>query len=77
MLHKFLETLRLCSCAGNIIANDLVDLQYLTDERGDEWVRPIFRNGNGKHGNYDVKVTGDSNIAILYDVMEHFVKPMW
>ena len=77
MLDKFLETLRLCSCAGNIIHNDLVELKSFVDEHNEEWVRPIFRNGAGKNGYYDVKVSGDSNIAIIMDVVENFVRRMW
>ena len=76
MLDKFLETLRLCSCAGYIINNDLVELKYINDGEN-EWVRPIFRNGVGKNGYFDVKITGDSNIAIIMDVVEHFVRRMW
>ena len=77
MLNKFLETIRMCSCAGNISNNDLVELNYFKDEHGDEWVRPIFRNGVGKNGWYDVKVTGDSNMGIIFDVTRQFLREMW
>lgn len=71
------ETLRLTSCAGAPENNPLVELKYIQTDDGTEIVRPIFADGNGKNGYYDVVVTGDSCMGILYDVCKHFVFRMW
>ena len=71
------ETLRLTSAAGDPLSNPLVELRYIKKEDGSEIVRPIFEDGTGNSGYYDVNVSGDSNIGILYDVFNHFIKCMW
>lgn len=65
------------SAAGNPLNNALAELRYFTDEDGEEWVRPIFEDGCGSNGYYDVRVTGDSNLGILYDVFNKFIRRMW
>lgn len=71
------DLLRMTSCAGNPINNPLVELRYMKLSNGDEIVRPIFENGCGEDGYYDVNVTGDSNMGILFDVFRRFIKSMW
>lgn len=74
------ETLRLTSAAGSPINNPLVELRYMTKAEGgryEETVRPIFENGVGNNGYYDVNVTYDSGIAIIMDITKQFVNKMW
>ena len=73
----FLKTLQLTSAAGNPKNNRVVELQYIVKENGDEIVRPIFEDGAGNNGYYDVYVTGDSGIAILMDLDRGFVRKVW
>ena len=72
----FLKTLRLTSAAGS--GNSLVELRYMS-EGGTypETVRPIFEDGNGENGWYDVNVSCDSGIAIIEDIMRQFVNRVW
>lgn len=74
------EALRLTSAAGSPINNPLVELRYMTKAEGgryEETVRPIFEDGCGKNGYYDVNVSMDSGIAIIMDIVNQFVKSMW
>ena len=74
------ETLRLTSAAGHPMNNPLVELRYMTKEEGgkySETVRPIFEDGNGNNGYYDINVSMDSGIAIIMDIVNQFVKKMW
>lgn len=71
------ETLRLTSCAGSPLNNPLVELRYIELPNGREIVRPIFADGNGENGYYDVNVSGDSNMGILFDVFNKFIRYMW
>lgn len=71
------ELLRMTNCAGSPQNNPLVELRYIEGEHGRETVRPIFADGNGSTGYYDVNVSGDSNMGILLDVMKHFVRRVW
>lgn len=78
--NAFCETLRLTSAAGSPINNPLVELRYMTKEEGgrfDETVRPIFKNGCGENGWYDINVSCDSGIAVIMDIMNQFVRKMW
>ena len=72
----FCKCLQLTSAAGHPDGNPLTELKYFEDERG-EFVRPIFRDGNGKDGYYDVNVTCDSGIAIIMDLTKQFVRKVW
>ena len=69
--------LRMTSCAGDPKSNPLVELRYIKMPNGDEFVRPIFEDGCGENGYYDVNVTCDANMEILLDVVREFVRPMW
>ena len=74
------EALRKTSAAGNPINNALVELRYMTKEEGgryEETVRPIFENGCGENGYYDINVSCDSGIAVIMDIMNQFVRKMW
>ena len=73
--NAFLECLKLTSAAGT--GNPVVELQYMELENGDEIVRPIFADGTGKNGWYDVNVTCDSGIAIIMDLVKQFVRKVW
>lgn len=69
------ECLRLTLAAGT--GNALRELRYIDDGRGTELVRPIFENGTGENGWYDVNVSCDSGIALITDVVKHFVNRVW
>ena len=69
--------LRTTSAAGSPINNPLVEIQYIQLDNGDEIARPIFANGNGKNGYYDVNISGDSGIGIWLDITKQFVSQMW
>lgn len=73
----FLKTLQLTRAAGSPENNRLVELRYMTDDWDREIVRPIFEEGNGKDGWYDINVSGDSGIAIIMDIVKQFVRRVW
>lgn len=73
----FCETLRLTSNAGSPYNNPLRELRYIKLENGDEIVRPIFENGSGEDGYYDVSVSWDSGTAMIYDIVRNFVQKVW
>ena len=53
------EALRKTSAAGNPINNALVELRYIEFDDGREIVRPIFENGCGENGYYDIESVGN------------------
>ena len=69
------QALRKTDAAGN--NNALTELRYIQKPNGDEIVRPIFENGAGANGYYDVNVTGDSGIGIWLDITQQFIRKMW
>lgn len=74
------ETLRLTRAAGSPTNNPLIELRYMTKEEGgrfEETVRPIFEDGCGENGYYDINVSMDSGVAIIMDIVNQFVKSMW
>lgn len=76
ILNAICDMLRLTSAAGHPLGNRLDRIEYI-DNGDKEIARPIFEDGNGKNGYYDVNITYDSGIAIVKDVMEHFVNYVW
>lgn len=78
ILDKFVECLQLTSNAGFTEGNPLVRLEYIDDkERDRQTVRPIFADGTGSDGWYDVNVTWDSGTAMLCDICNQFIRKMW
>lgn len=71
------NALRTTSAAGNPENNALKELRYIQKENGDEIVRPVFENGTGEDGYYDINISGDSGIAIFMDVVNQFVRKVW
>lgn len=74
--NQLCKLLQMTSCAGSVENNPLKELRFIETEWG-EVVRPIFADGNGEDGYYDVNVSGDSNMGILYDVFNRFIKKVW
>ena len=74
ILDSFCKTLQLTSNAGDPSGNRLEHLLYIPER---EVVRPIFADGTGKDGYYDVCVACDSGTAMIYDVCRNFVNHMW
>lgn len=73
-LNKLVEALQETSIFGDTRNNTLVELRYLRDNVGNEIVRPIFKDGTGKDGYYDVNVNCDSCIAMLEDINRQFIR---
>ena len=71
------NALRTTSAAGSEKNNPLVEIRYIKNVHGDEIARPIFKDGCGENGYYDVIITGDSGIAIFMDIDRQFVRKMW
>ena len=59
---------------GNPANNALKELRYIRLDNGDEIVRPVFEDGGGENGYYDVNVSGDNCMGILCDVYNRFIK---
>lgn len=69
------EALRKTVAAGS--GNQLVEIRYIKRPDGSEIARPIFWDGCGENGYYDVNITCDSGIAIIMDITDKFVKKVW
>ena len=73
--NKMGEAIRATAAGG--IGNPLVSLSYMKLENGEEIVRPLFADGTGNNGYYDINVTCDSGIAMIMDITKQFVRRMW
>lgn len=60
--------------AGSIHNNPLSDLQYIQEK---EVVRPIFLDGTGKNGEFDINVHMSSGTSVIIDIANQFIKKMW
>lgn len=76
ILDALCVCLRLTSNAGFEDGNPLVNL-LLIQKGHDEFVRPVFADGTGNDGYYDVCVSMDSGTAMIVDVCNGFVRKMW
>ena len=76
-LDEIVKLLRMTSGAGHPENNPLKEIKIVTKEYGMEFARPIFEDGTGENGYYDVCIDGDNNMGVLYDVFNKFVKHMW
>lgn len=74
---KLCEALRLTDNAGK--NNALIELRYLPYGNGTytEVVRPIFEDGTGEDGWYDINVAMDSGTSVIVDIANQFIKRMW
>lgn len=70
----FCKCLQLTENAGHPDGNPLKELRY---DPVFEKVRPIFEDGTGEDGYYDVHVAGDSGTAMIIDIVKQFVREMW
>ena len=70
------KALQLTNNAGSPTDNPLAELRYIRTDRG-EHVRPIFADGTGQDGYYDVNVTMDSGTAMFIDIAVQFIRKMW
>ena len=70
----FLATLLLTSAAGHPSDNKLKELRYIPEA---EKVRPIFEDGTGMDGYYDINIACDSGIAMIMDITKQFIQKMW
>lgn len=75
--NAILKALQTTRAAGTEECNPLVDLKYFAKENGTEIVRPIFEDGSGSNGYYDINVTCDSGIAMFIDICNQFIRKMW
>lgn len=71
------DALRLTRNAGT--GNALKELRYIPEGNGmySEVVRPIFENGTGEDGWYDINVSMDSGTAMIIDIVNQFVSRTW
>lgn len=69
--------LRTTDAAGLPDNNPLKEIRYMKKDNGDEIARPIFEDGCGEDGYYDVNITGDSGIGIWLDITNQFIRKMW
>ena len=69
--------IRATDAGGNTDNNRLEKLIYKKLDNGNEIVRPIFEDGTGSDGYYDIDVTADSGIAIIMDITKQFIRRMW
>ena len=76
ILDALCTTLTLTDNAG-FDGNPLVDIKYIKRSNGDEIARPIFKDGGGENGYYDINITGDSGTSIIVDVANQFIKKVW
>lgn len=68
----FLKTLLLTRAAGE--GNRVKELRYIPEK---EIIRPVFEDGSGEDGWYDVHVACDSGIAVVMDLVSQFVRIVW
>lgn len=71
-LNELCELLKKTRALGDPRGNPLSKIEYVVNENGEEFARPIFEDGTGKDGWYDVCITGDSCIAILTDLSRFY-----
>ena len=74
---KICEALQYTSNASPWSGNGLKELRYIKRDDGREFVRPIFADGTGEDGYYDVNVTCDSGTAMFIDIARQFVSKVW
>ena len=72
----FCEVLRMTTQLGYPDGNPLKELRYIKLDDYTEIVRPVFEDGTGENGWYDVNVSGDSGIAVIEDIVKRFVRRM-
>ena len=70
-------TIRMTSNGGR--GNALKELRYIPEGNGhfSEVVRPIFENGAGEDGYYDINVAMDSGTAMIMDITNQFIRRIW
>lgn len=63
--------------------NGLKELRYIVkgatlepNVRYPETVRPIFEDGTGENGYYDINVSCDSGTAMFIDITRQFIEPI-
>lgn len=92
VLNAICEALQRTDNAGDPRGNPLKEIRYIPDGVEDdatmssmvhngkttsEIARPIFENGNGENGYYDVCITGSSGTSIFKDIVRQFVDKVW
>lgn len=68
------DAIILTSNGGMPDGNPLKELRYIPEK---DLVRPIFEDGTGSNGYYDVNVAWDSGTALIKDVANQFIGRMW
>ena len=74
--NSMVVTLAYTYNAGNLLNNPLTELKYIKDDEK-EIVRPIFLDGTGKNGEFDINVHMDSGTSVIIDITNQFIKKMW
>lgn len=68
------EALQYTYNAGCHLNNSLIALKYIEEK---DVVRPIFADGAGSNGEFDINVHMDSGTSVIVDVANHFIKKFW
>ena len=68
------EALQYTYNAGCPLNNRLKELQYIKEK---EVVRPIFVDGAGSDGRFDINVHMDSGTSVIIDIANQFIKEFW
>ena len=71
-LEELCKLLQMTTNLGHPNGNPLRELRYIKDG-GEEYARPIFEDGGGENGYYDINITGDACMGILNDVYKRFI----
>lgn len=76
--NAMLKALQATTAFGHPDGNPLVELRYIRDKENTyyETVRPIFADGTGEDGYYDVNVSCSSGMGMIIDIVKQFVQKM-
>ena len=74
---SFCATIRMTYNGGS--GNALKELRYIPEGNGfySEVVRPVFEDGTGEDGYYDINVACDSGTAMIQDIARQFIERVW
>ena len=76
--NAMLKALQATTAFGHPDCNPLVELRYIKDKNNHyyETVRPIFADGTGEDGYYDINVSCSSGTGMIIDIVKQFVQKM-
>lgn len=66
VVEQLYQTIKTCNAY-----QDVVDMEYVKEDNGDEKVVVSVQYKNGYHEKLNINVTADSNMAIIKDVYDY------